>query len=189
MGIVFHGSRVSGLTVISPTVSTHGQAYVYAARQRIVALLFLGSWDDFMLNVAYGDDGILEITERFAGALEQIYENASGFLYELDDSDFSQNRTRFSGEVVSLKTQKVIRSQACCDILHEIDSAGQAGDIRVRRYPDRHPDLPQDDSDLVFDARAFAKLSGNSSPILRCVQLHPHLRNCFSESELTQLLL
>lgn len=97
MSFVYHGSPNGGLKVITPHASTHGAAYVYAAKDKALALLFLQRWNDFIFNVAYGDDKVLEITERYKGALGEIFANKEGYIYTLDGSGFLKGQTGFEG--------------------------------------------------------------------------------------------
>lgn len=174
-GTLFHGSSAAGLKTIEPHVSTHGEAYVYASRDPMIALLFLGKWDDFLLNVAHGDDALLEITERCAGALEAAFEGVGGSLYELKEKNFQVGRTRFDGELVSKESQTVLCETVCSDIYGELIAANERGALRIRRYPDRHPDIPADDSDLVEEALGLFARTNNRAIIERCASLHPHL--------------
>jgi len=139
---VYHGSPIAGLKIIRPSVSTHGKSYVYATKDRELALLFLQRWNDFIFNVAYGDDGILEVTERYANALNEIYEGKDGYLYTLNAASFKENVTGFEGEVVSEHEETVIESYKVENILKELKDAHNSGKIRLRYYPDRHPDIP-----------------------------------------------
>jgi hypothetical protein len=46
---VYHASQRQGLKVIEPRVGTHGQPWVYAAKDLVTASMFLGQHHDFIL--------------------------------------------------------------------------------------------------------------------------------------------
>lgn len=183
MCVLYHGSRTPKLKTIGPHVSTHGEAYVYASRDPLVALLFLGNWDDFLINVAYGDDGLLEITERCAGALEVAFDGCGGSIYELNDESFHTGRTRFDGELVCETAQPTLGETSFQNIYSELLKANERGALRIRRYPDRHPDIPADDSDLAEEALELFARTNNRAIIKRCVSLHPHLAEKLNRRE------
>lgn len=179
---VYHGSPIGSLNIIKPSLSTHGESYVYATVHRVLALLFLQSWNDFIFNVAYGDDGILEITERYKLALEEIYKGKGGYIYTLDGGTFTSGTTPFECEVVSQNEVKVINEEKVDDILTEILELEKNKELRINRYPKRHPDIPEDDSDLVEEAIYFYR-KGKKDIIEYCISKHPHLKDRFKELE------
>lgn len=93
--MIYHGSPKGGLETIKPKVSTHQKSFVYAAEDFFLAALFCQKWNDFIFNVAYGDDGLLEVTERYAGAPEEIFGGKGGFVYTLPKEGFVSDATRF----------------------------------------------------------------------------------------------
>jgi hypothetical protein len=175
MDTVYHGSPAGGLELIAPRGWIHGEAYVHAARDPALAALFMGDWNDFILNAAYGDDGALEVTERFPGALESIYQGRSGCLYALDGAGFTADQTGFAGEVVSRAAARVVSSRFFPDLYAQILEYARLGALRIRRWPDRHPDIPADDSDLVEEAVLIARREGNLRAVAYCKARHPHL--------------
>ncbi|WP_102401788.1 hypothetical protein [Haloimpatiens massiliensis] len=181
MNLVYHGSPSGGLRVIRPHVSTHGEAYVYATKNKALALLFLQRWNDFIFNVAYGYDSILEITERYEGALEEILDNKKGYIYTLDGSVFLEEQTRFEGEVVSKGEAQVINGEKIQNILEKLMAMEKQVNIRIYRYPRRHPDIPSDDSDLVEEAVYFYK-QGKTDIIDYCIKKHPKLKDKLKEA-------
>jgi len=64
---VYHGSPVCGMEKVMPKISSHGKPYVYAAKKRIIATLFLERWNDFIFNLGTTNDNgieIIQLTER-----------------------------------------------------------------------------------------------------------------------------
>ena len=176
-GMVFHGSPTGGLTVIEPKLSSHGEKWVYAAKTRGTALVFLKGWNDFIFNLAYGDEGVLELTERYPGAFDEVFADGKGYIYTLDGSAFTENATGFEGEVVSTEPAKVLYSEYCPDARAALLDEERSGRLKIRRWPDRHPDIPKDDSDLVDEALIIAR--EDAGIIEYCCRLHPDLRERF----------
>ena len=181
MEVVYHGSPEGGLTVITPRVSTHNKSYVYATRDVRLATIFLQHWNDFVFNVSYGDGHALEITERYAGALEEVYEGRNGHVYQLDAHSFISNATGFDGEVVSEQVQKVLGCQAIENVYERLLQMNKEGLLQIYRYPNRPKYIPQDDSDLVEMAWEIYCRTGDRGVIAYCISKHPGLH-----SELTQ---
>lgn len=179
MNLVYHGSPKGGLKVITQNISTHDESYVYATKDKVLALLFLQRWNDFIFNVAYGDDGILEVTERYEGALEEIFHNKDGYIYTLDGSDFLEHQTGFEGEVVSKSQAKVLNEEKIENILEKLLAMANEGSLRIYKYPMRHPDIPIDDSDLVEEALYFYN-KGHKDIIDYCIKKQPGLKDRFN---------
>ena len=175
---LYHGSKQGGIKTLLPRASTHGEAYVYASDKAITALLFLGQWHDFILNLAYGDDGVPEVTERFPGAFEQVFSGVSGYLYTLPEASFESGLTRFEGERVSKGAVDVLDERHIEDVYAYLIQASQQGRLRILRPPQRHPDIPADDSDLVEDALYFYE-KGDKNAISECLKYHPGLAGRF----------
>lgn len=183
MNYVYHGSPIGQLNIIKPNISTHGKSYVYATKDKALSMIFLQRWNDFIFNVAYGDDKKLEITERYKGALKEIFEGESGYIYKLNGEQFIQSQTRFEGELVSEFEAKVLEVEKIDDILSSLLKLEKDNIIRIRRYPDRHPDIPMDDSDLVEEAIYFYR-KGQRDIIDYCINKHPHLKDKFRNMDL-----
>ena len=65
MGVVYHVSPVSGLTLLEPRVSTHGKAFVYAIENPVTALLFGVHQDDFDFCISTDAAGCPELFECY----------------------------------------------------------------------------------------------------------------------------
>lgn len=183
METVYHGSPVGGLSKITPHVSTHGIGYVYATGDIGLATLFTQRWNDFIFNVSYGDGHVLEITERYDGALWQIYKGKGGFIYLLDARGFAGNATRFDGEVVCRQTQAVLGCHPVENIYERLLQMQEMGALRIYRYPARPGYIPADDCDLVDLAVEIFRSTGNLDAVHYCIRKHPGL-----ESRLMQRL-
>ena len=81
--------------ILTPTVSTHGESYVYATADPNFAVCYSGKqWNDFEINQCYWN-GKLVLTEMQPGMFREKFETR-GYLYELSQEDFVQlNRHEF----------------------------------------------------------------------------------------------
>lgn len=68
-----------------------------------------------------------------------------------------------------------MRETVCRDLCGELLAANARGALRIRRYPDRHPDIPADDSDLAEEALDLFERTKDRAVLERCASLHPHL--------------
>lgn len=91
---LYHGSNKK-LMILNPTVSTHGESYVYATADPNFAVCYSGKqWNDFEINQCYWN-GKLVLTEMQPGMFREKFETR-GYLYELSQEDFVQlNRHEF----------------------------------------------------------------------------------------------
>ena len=175
MDYVYHGSPVGGLTYIEPKVSTHGKNWVYATKDKGIALTFLQKWNDYLLNQSISN-GNHELTERLPNILEEIYKGKSGFLYYLDSANFLEGQTSFSPEVVSDKREKVLHCEFIEDCYAKLCEMELNNEITLFRYPNRSPHIPFDDSDLVEKTKYFLENSSDRKSLIDYViEKHPKL--------------
>lgn len=177
--IVYHGSPIGNLKVIYPHISTHGKNYVYATEYKEMAFIYMQHWNDFILNVSFGKDGILEITERYMGAIDELYKGKNGYLYELCSDNFVKGLTGFEGEMISDKEEMVIHGTYIDDALSVIEELNKKGNIRIRYYPDKPDYIPYDDSDLVQEAINIYNHE-EKNVISYCIEKHPDLKEALN---------
>lgn len=151
---VFHASNISGLKRLEPRVSTHGKAWIYAARDLLTASMFLGRHHDFILGSGYVDDRPY-IVERFAGAFEQAKRGASGSIYLLPGSSFRAGLTGWHAEVVSEETLEPLHEILVPDAAAPLLEYERADKLDIYRFPSRPSHVPADDSDLIVAARGL----------------------------------
>jgi hypothetical protein len=145
---VFHASRMQGLKIIEPRVSTHGTPWIYAARDEVTASMFLGQHQDFILGSGYiGTQPY--IVERFAGAFSRAKAGASGSIYVLDGSSFQSGRTSWHAEVVSEQSLEPLRETVVPDAAEHLLEFERSGRLSIYRFPSRPDHVPIDDSDLI----------------------------------------
>jgi hypothetical protein len=160
---VYHSSIRQHLRLIEPRVGTHGQAWVYAARDLVTASMFLGQHHDFILASGLTGD-MPYIVERFAGSFNRAKANVTGSIYVLPGSSFQANRTGWQGDLISeiavIPVLEIPIGNAKTHLLELRD----AGKLEVYHFPDRPQFIPKDDSDLI--ANASELLAQHGQPIL-----------------------
>lgn len=178
MDYVYHGSPISGLTYIEPKLSTHGKYWVYATKDKSVALVFLQKWNDYLLNQSINDDGQQELTERLPNIFEEIYKGKSGFIYYLDSTNFLEGKTSFSPEVVSEKREQVMHCEIVEDCYEQLCEMERNNEIILYRYPNRSPHIPLDDSDLIKKTKYFLEHSQDKKGTVDyAIEKHPKLKD------------
>ena len=160
---VYHSSIRQGLSLIEPRVGTHAQAWVYAARDLVIASIFLFQHHDFILASGLTGD-MPYICERFVGAFDRAKANVVGSIYVLSGSSFQANCTSFDAELVSeiavIPMLEIPIENAKTHLL-ELRDAGQ---LEIYFYPDKPSDYPSDDGDLI--ANALKLIAQQGQPIL-----------------------
>ncbi len=173
---VYHGSRQGGLSAITPAVSTHGEQWVYACQDPVMAALFLsGVGGDLTCAVGREEGTALPfVCERFAGAFEHRYAGKRGSIYALPADTFVEGETRWEEEVVSPVAVRPIGELVVADVLRRLEELAEQGLLRIYRYPSRPLDVPTDDEDLVMRGIIWTREKGE--PFLDSFQrYHPHL--------------
>ena len=112
MNYVYHGSSIPNLEVIKKHKSTHMKEWVYACHSKAIATIFLSPMHSDLSYSLSGDgkNYPVELVERKPGMFKKIF-NCSGYIYKLDASNFKENQTGWSAEVVSDTDEKVISSE------------------------------------------------------------------------------
>lgn len=142
---LYHVSCTEGLKWLTPHVSTHGRAYVYATKNPDFALLFgsekyMGDFDG-----AYGiyEDGTPYFYEAYKGALKRAYKGEKCFVYEVDPTNFETGKTSFSGEVVSEKPAKIIGYTVVEDVYEKLLELERQGKFKIVRFSKETEDMMQ----------------------------------------------
>jgi hypothetical protein len=167
--VVYHSSLTSGLTHITPHISAHGQAWVYATEDIVMSSVFLTRTNDFDFVCASGDyEGMPILIERFAGAFNHAYEGMKGSIYVLPRTTFIADQTPWSTELISteevMPLQEIVVPDAKALLLQYM--AEQR--LVIKWYPERVPDIPDDDEDLVQKAVELNAMD-------EIARYHPHL--------------
>lgn len=177
MTYVYHGSPTCGLKYIEPRMSTHGKEYVYATKDKVLAVAFLQKHNDYLINISYTDDGILELTERVAGAFIEIFKGKSGYLYYLNSINFLEGQTSFSEVVSEVKEQVIYCETITCSYM-KLQEMALNNQIVLFAYPNRPDYIPKDDSDLIHKTKFFIEQSNDKDEIIQyAINKHPHLKN------------
>ena len=150
MGILYHGSSVSGLKKLEPRKSTHG-TYVYATKYEELAILFMRKCGDDLTYTLYRDnqDGPWKLIERVPNAFKTMYSNESS-LYTVPDTTFKDIHTGFS-ELVSTSEVETLSETRIPNVYDKVKELESSGKVEIYRFPNRPNVIPEDDSDLVMN--------------------------------------
>ncbi len=181
MGIVYHGSKHSGLTHFEPHKSTHG-SYVYGTTEKVLALHFSGrSGDDMVYSLGHFDnerDEPYEIVENIPGAFEKMYANSSS-IYTFSDETFKDIHTGFN-EVVSEQAVEPLSEEYIENVYDAMMQLAAEGKIKMYRYPDKPKSIEKELSDFTNLLRHYKEAFGkqlSKHDFDRLVYLHPENLN------------
>jgi hypothetical protein len=156
---VYHASSIPDLELIQPKLGTHNMPWVYATKDVVVAAAFMARSGDFALTFGRYNGEAFYITERYKGAFNEVYSGVSGSIYQLDAENFKENKTSWSEEVVSDRSEKVVLENKVENVKTYLLSLEKEGKIRVSYYPERYG-APSDDQDLVERAVTWSIQKG-----------------------------
>jgi hypothetical protein len=145
---VYHASQRQGLKVIEPRVGTHGQAWVYAAKDVVIASIFLGAHTDFILGSGMTGDQPY-IVERFSGGFDRAKANVTGSIYALSSSSFHANRTGFDAELISEISVVPLLEIPIENAKTHLLELRYSGKLEIFFFPHKPSHVPSGDSDLI----------------------------------------
>ena len=105
MKYLFHGTQVSGITELKPSISLEFESFVYATDDIVYALVRAGKQLDQIREEYQGKDQPFEIAECYPNAFEHQFD-CKGYIYLLNPEDFEYNPE--TGEYRSRKPVKPI---------------------------------------------------------------------------------
>lgn len=132
--VLYHVSPTPGLTVLTPRVSSHGKAYVYAIDDLTTGLLFGAKKDDFDLLIFTGGDGVPSVYECYPDAFQHIYAGKSCSVYEVSGETFQRGMTSWEPELVSESAVPVLREALVPDLYAALLEREKQGVLRVHPY-------------------------------------------------------
>lgn len=176
---VYHGSNIPNLKVIKKYKSTHMKEWVYACHSKAIATVFLSKQGSDLFYSLSGDgkDYPVELVERKPGMFKVIF-NHSGYIYKLDASNFKENQTGWSAEVVSDRDEKVISSEYIDNVYNELIRLDKNRLIKLYLYPNRPDYIPINNSDLIPKVLKWYK---NGYDINNFYSIYPELKDHFLE--------
>lgn len=129
-GIVYHGSPCGDLKQLTRRISTHQKECVYATKNPVIALLFMGKgMGDLDTAISYSSNGEVTLVERRPGVLEKLYLK-SGYLYELNGTNFEHYDYLWEPEVISFSDEPVLRCTKVDNILQQLLLMQEQGKIK-----------------------------------------------------------
>jgi len=173
VGQLYHASPVQRLTQIVPHIGTHGQNWVYATDDIVVAAMFLGRLGGDFTCASGICGGKPYLCERFAGAFEQRYGKASGSLYVLSDVGFLAGQTSYRKDFVNSKAVTPLEERRVDNAQAYLLALMSEAKLVIKYYPERYC-ISDDDGDLVEKAARMVTRFGQSV-LEQVMEFHPKL--------------
>lgn len=135
----YHGSPIGDLRELIPVISEHKKPYIYFSTNPSVALLYAVKPVPKPFSFyPYGFDknGTPVYSEYFPNSFHELYNGKSGFLYEVDNLENTQNPTSINSAVVC-ENPVVIDRVTKIDNLYEYYLAKEkAGEFIIKKNSD-----------------------------------------------------
>lgn len=131
---LYHVSPVSGLTTLTPRVSSHGKPYVYAIDNLTTGLLFGVHKDDFDFGIYTDEQGTPDVYECYPDAFRTVYQGKGCSVYELSGETFLRGMTTWRPELVSEVAVPVLREIPVSDLYAALLAEEAKGSLRIHRY-------------------------------------------------------
>lgn len=131
--MLYHVSQTAGIQVLTPRVSTHGKAYVYAVENPVTGLLFGTRHDDFDFIIS-SHDNIPVIYECYPDAFHSIFNGKCCSIYEVREEGFQRGRTSWDAELVCEQDVPVVRETAVNDLYSRLLTEEAGGRLILYQY-------------------------------------------------------
>ncbi len=132
--MLYHISPTGGITTLTPRVSTHGKAYVYAIDNLVTGLLFGAKKDDFDFLLTTTEEGIPEVYECYPNSFDRVYQGKQCSIYEVAETGFMRGKTSWKPELVC-ETEVAVLKETFVDNLYErLMQAEEEGELIIHHY-------------------------------------------------------
>lgn len=132
--MLYHVSSTSGITVLTPRISSHGKAYVYAIDNLVTGLLFGARHDDFDFLLSTDASGTPEVYECYPDAFRLVYQGKSCSVYELKEDGFLRGMTSWDPELVCESEVAVESENMIADLYTRLMQEMTNGKLILHRY-------------------------------------------------------
>ena len=132
--MLYHVSPIPGLKTLTPRVSTHGKAYVYAIENMVTGLLFGARQDDFDFNISTDSHDRPIIRECYPDAFRSVYQGKGCSVYVVADEGFERGKTSWEPELVSETEVPVLEEIVVPDLYDMLLEQEAQGRLTIRRY-------------------------------------------------------
>ena len=132
--MLYHVSKISGLKILKPHISSHKKAYVYAIENMVTGLLFGAQKDDFDMIILTDNNGISSVYECYPDAFKNIYQGKSCSVYQVKKDGFQRGMTSWSPELVCENEVEVQKEIVVDNLYKKLLEEEEAGNLRIYRY-------------------------------------------------------
>lgn len=132
--MLYHVSPTPGLKVLTPKISTHKKAYVYATDNKVTGILFGAQMDDFDFIISEDEQGIPELYECYPNAFALRYKGRRCSVYTVREDGFLRGVTSWSPELVCETDVEILEETEVSDIYRYLLEEETNHHIRIHRY-------------------------------------------------------
>ena len=148
--MLYHVSEKNGLKLLSPHISSHKKAYVYAIENLATGLLFGSPKDDFDLLIETEENGRPVVYECYPDAFRTIYRGKRCSVYVVDEAGFRRGMTSWEPELVCETEVAVQNEIVITDLYEKLMEEESLGNLRIYRYA-FHDDYRKKISEHIVD--------------------------------------
>ncbi|MEI6296137.1 MAG: hypothetical protein WCO84_00640 [bacterium] len=164
MEYLYHGSKVNGLTILSPKEAGHKDAFVYAVSELAFAVIFINRPGGSLLQ-GWGrnkNTGIPYLVEKKEGTIDINYKNIPGSIYVVRKELFFQTSSLWKEEWISKKSVEVVEEIKIINLKEYLLNLERENKLEITYFKDRLINFPNIDNDAIKDARELITKYGNS---------------------------
>lgn len=134
---LYHGSPRGGINTLRPSLSQHGEAYVYFSTNPVIAAMYVFNplpAPHAFFPYGFDREGRLIYEEYYEGQFMELYGGREGFLYACDDVPDAFNPTAIPHVLVSAAPVPVSRCTRIPDAAEYFRARAEEGKLRIFFY-------------------------------------------------------
>ncbi|HED37914.1 MAG TPA: hypothetical protein ENI76_06690 [Ignavibacteria bacterium] len=159
--VLYHGSLIQNLQVLTHYESGHKESFVYAVSEKVFAAFFIHRpGGSLVISCGRLEDGIPYLCERKGGILNRNYENKKGSIYVVEKKYFIHKEDLWGEEFVSVKDIKPLKEIKILDIKEYLLKSESEGKIKIILFKDRIKHFPNIDDELLKTAKKLIEKYG-----------------------------
>jgi hypothetical protein len=158
--VLYHASPIQGLVQLQPRVGTHGQPWVYATPDIVIASLFLGRLGGDLTCGVGTVGGHPYLREKFCGAFELRYGTGSASLYVVPATDFAAGKTSWKQDWVCEQPVVPLQEIQIDNVRSHLLGLVTEGRLNLHRYPESRMDVAEETKLVQNFARLYHSRGG-----------------------------
>ncbi len=172
--LLYHGSKIQGLSILKPNISDFERVLVYATESDIFPAIFINN-PGGSFEAAWGKSshGIPFYCERVPNVFERNYSKCVGSIYSLEKKYFYKMENLWEEEFVSDKEVPILKEMEISNVQDYLLKKQKLGKFIFIPFEYRFKYFPTIDEDLIQNSIECVKRFGEENVFSQLRIHHP----------------